>query len=45
MNGLQIGMVVGMVLTLIFVGFLIKELIHSIKESNEGKVSEPCELD
>jgi len=45
MDWLTIVIVIGMILTLIFVGFLLKELKKSIKESNEGKVSKRCELD
>jgi len=45
MNGLTIIIAIGMILTLVFIGFLVKELKKSIKESNEGKVSKRCELD
>jgi len=34
-----------MIATLIFIGFLLKELIKSIKENKEGKVSGKCKLD
>jgi hypothetical protein len=37
--------IIGMIATLIFIGFLIKELKKSIQESNEGKVSKRCDLD
>jgi uncharacterized membrane protein len=37
--------VVGMGLTLIFIGFLVKELGKSIKQNKEGHTSERCELD
>jgi len=45
MDGLTIIIAIGMILTLVFIGFLVKELKKSIKESNEGKVSKRCELD
>ena len=35
----------GMVATLIFMGFLVKEFKKSIEESKEGKVSGRCSLD
>jgi hypothetical protein len=37
--------IIGMFLTIIFIGFLIKELLKSVKESKDGKVSGRCELD
>ena len=37
--------IVGMIATVIFLGFLIKELHKSIKQSKEGKVSDRCDLD
>jgi len=37
--------IVGMILTLWIIFLLIKELRKSIKESNEGKVSDKCDLD
>ncbi len=37
--------IVGMLLTVVFLGFLVKELIKSAKESNDGRVSDKCELD
>jgi len=37
--------IVGMITTVIFLGFLIKELQKSIKESKEGKLSDRCDLD
>jgi len=45
MDWLSIVKIVGMFLTAVFVGFLLKELIKSAKESNDGKVSGKCELD
>ena len=45
MNWLTGIMITGMIATLIFIGFLLKELIKSIKENKEGKVSGKCELD
>mgnify|MGYP007034463572 CR=1 FL=1 len=37
--------IIGMLLTLVFLFFLVKELIKSIKESKEGRVSDRCDLD
>jgi len=37
--------IVGMIATVIFLGFLIKELRKSIKQSKEGKISDRCDLD
>jgi hypothetical protein len=45
MDGFTIFKIIGMLLTLVFVGFLVKELMKSIKESNKGKVSKRCDLD
>ena len=45
MDWLTIVKIVGMIATLIFVGFLIKEFRKSIKESKDGKVSGRCDLD
>ncbi|WP_296824364.1 hypothetical protein [Sulfurovum sp.] len=45
MDWISIIKIVGMITTVIFLGFLIKELRKSIKESNEGKVSDRCDLD
>jgi len=45
MDWLTIVKIVGMIATLIFVGFLIRELKKSIKESKDGKVSGRCDLD
>ncbi len=36
---------IGMLITFIFIGLLIKEFKKSFKESNEGKVSRRCELE
>lgn len=45
MDGWTIIKIVGMLLTLVFLFFLLKELIKSIKESNNGRVSDKCDLD
>ena len=45
MDWLTVVKIVGMTVTLVFIGFLIKEFRKSIKESKEGKVSKRCELD
>jgi len=45
MDWLTIVKITGMFLTVIFIGFLIKELLKSVKESKDGKVSGRCELD
>ncbi len=45
MDGWMIFKIVGMLLTLIFLFFLLRELINSIKESKNGKVSDRCDLD
>jgi len=45
MEWLTVLMILGMIATLVFVGFLLKELIQSAKESKDGKVSGRCELD
>jgi len=37
--------IVGMLLTVVFLGFLLKELVKSAKESNNGRISDKCELD
>ena len=37
--------IVGMAATLVFIGYLVKALKKSIKESKEGRVSGKCELD
>lgn len=45
MSIFEIGIVLGMVAT-VFVVFLVgKELLKAIKESNNGRVSEKCNLD
>lgn len=36
---------IGMILTAWIIFLLVKELRKSIKESNEGKVSDKCDLD
>jgi len=45
MDGWAIIKIIGMLLTLVFLFFLLKELIKSIKESNNGRVSDKCDLD
>jgi flagellar basal body-associated protein FliL len=40
-----VAVVIGMVATLAILYFLLKEMKQSIKDSNEGKVSNRCELD
>jgi len=45
MDGWTIVKLTGMILTLIFLLFLLRELIKSIRESKEGRVSDRCELD
>ena len=45
MDGWTIIKIIGMLATLVFLGFLLKELIKSIKESKEGRVSGKCDLD
>ncbi|MCF6206890.1 MAG: hypothetical protein L3J47_08400 [Sulfurovum sp.] len=45
MDWLSVVKIVGMFLTVVFVGFLLKELIKSARDSKNGKVSGKCELD
>jgi hypothetical protein len=45
MDGWTIIKIIGMLATLVFLGFLLKELIKSIKESKEGRVSGKCDHD
>jgi len=45
LDWLSIIKIVGMFMTAVFIGFLLKELIKSAKESNDGKASGRCELD
>ena len=45
MDGWTIFKIVGMLLTLVFLFFLLKELVKSIKESKDGRVSDKCDLD
>ncbi|MEA3419431.1 MAG: hypothetical protein U9Q90_08550 [Campylobacterota bacterium] len=45
MDGWTIVKIVGMVATVVFLWFLLKELRKSIKESKEGRVSGKCDLD
>jgi len=42
---LTLGKVVAGIITLLVLFFLIKELIKMVKESNEGKCSDKCDLD
>ncbi len=42
---LSLGKVLAGVLTIAILYFLIKELIKIVKESNEGKCSDKCDLD
>ena len=37
--------IVGMILTLIFMGYFLKVFIQTIKDDRDGKVSKRCELD
>jgi len=45
MDGWTIVKVIGMIATAIFLIFLLKELIKSIKESKDGRVSDKCDID
>ena len=45
MDGWTIVKAIGMIATAIFLIFLLRELVKSIKESKEGRVSGKCELD
>ncbi len=45
MDWITVVKIVGMIATLIFIGFLVKEFRKSIQESKEGKVSGRCDLD
>jgi len=45
MDWLTVVKIIGMILTVLFLGLLVKELIKTAKESNDGKVSDRCELD
>ncbi|WP_456431809.1 hypothetical protein [Nitratifractor sp.] len=42
---MTIGKIAGGILTAIVLYFLIRELIKIVKESNEGKCSDKCDLD
>ncbi|WP_456393882.1 hypothetical protein [Nitratifractor sp.] len=42
---MTIGKIIGAVITLYLLYAIIKELRKSIKESNEGKCSDKCDLD
>ncbi|ADV45484.1 hypothetical protein [Nitratifractor salsuginis] len=42
---LTLGKVAAGIITLLVLFFLIKELIKMVKESNEGKCSDKCDLD
>ncbi|MDY0196113.1 MAG: hypothetical protein WC253_08460 [Sulfurovaceae bacterium] len=41
----EIGVVIGMVATVFVVFLVTKELLKAIKDSNNGRVSEKCDLD
>jgi len=45
MDGWTIVKIIGMSLTVVFLFFLLKELVKSIKESKEGRTSDKCDLD
>jgi uncharacterized membrane protein len=45
MDWITIVKIVGMIATLIFMGFLLKEFRKSIQESKAGKTSGRCDLD
>jgi len=45
MDWISIIKLVGMALTAIFLGFLLKELIKNIKDDKEGKNHRKCDLD
>lgn len=45
MDGWTIIKIIGMLATLVFLWFLLKELIKSIKESKDDRVSDKCDLD
>ena len=45
MDWVAVIKIAGMFLTVIFLGFLVKELVKSAKESNDGRVSDKSELD
>jgi len=42
---LTVGKVIGAILTLLILYLLVKELRKVIKESNEGRCSDKCDLD
>ncbi len=42
---MTLGKVIAGILTIIVIYFLIKEFIKAIKNSNEGKCSDKCDLD
>ncbi len=45
MGWLTVGKIIGAILTLIVLYLLIKELRKVVKESNEGRCSDKCDLD
>jgi len=45
MNWFDYSIIIGMILTLIFMGYYLKVFIRTIKDDKEGKVSKRCELD
>ncbi len=42
---LTIGKIIGAIITLILLYLLVKEFKNVIKESNEGRCSDKCDLD
>jgi len=42
---MTLGKIIGAVLTLIILYLLLKELKKVVKESNEGRCSDKCDLD
>ena len=45
MSIFEIGVVLGMIVTIFVVFLVAKELLKAIKDSNNGRVSEKCTLD
>jgi hypothetical protein len=42
---MTIGKVIGMAITLLLIYLMAKEIYKAIKESNEGRCSDRCDLD
>jgi len=42
---MTIGKVIGMAITLLLIYLMAKEIYNAIKESNEGRCSDRCDLD